>query len=166
VSVSEKNFAVTVSELFDVLVEPETLPRWLIGARRIRSVSDDWPQPASYFEHVVGFGPVKTTDVTTVSNVDPPYRLELLVRARPFIEASVRFEITAIAGGCRLTMTETPVGIYRAISAIAQPLVRARNEGSLDRLESLLDVDAFRATPSHLTGEQQARRNAEDESPA
>ena len=35
-------------------------------------------------------------------------------------------------------MTETPVGPYKLIAPVAQPLIQARNAHSLDRLETLI----------------------------
>lgn len=136
---SEQTFAVSVPSLFSALANPDTYPHWLVGARRIRSVSDDWPQPGSFFEHTVGVGPIVIPDRTTVQAMDSPRMLELLVRARPFLEAVVRFDIQGSATGCRVVMRESPVGVYRAISAVAQPLIRARNECSLQRLKSFVE---------------------------
>ena len=50
--------------VFAVLVNPETYPKWLVGADRIRGVDPDWPAIGSKFHHVVGFGPFKIADST------------------------------------------------------------------------------------------------------
>ena len=136
---TEQTFAVPVPDLFAALANPDTYPHWLVGARRIRSVSDDWPRPLSFFEHTVGFGPILIPDRTTVQAVESPRMLELLVRARPFLEAVVRFEIQSSTTGCTVVMRETPAGVYKAISAVAQPLIRARNERSLQRLKTFVE---------------------------
>lgn len=54
------------------------------------------------------------------------------------IEAIVRFDIAGTSGGCKLRMLETPVGIYRLVAPITQPLIRARNERSLQRLHDFV----------------------------
>jgi uncharacterized protein YndB with AHSA1/START domain len=131
---TQKTFAATAPELFSVLVEPETYPEWLVGAKRIRSVSPAWPEPGSSFEHVVGFGPLAIPDHTRVLDVDPPRSLTMLVKVRPLLEAKVNFSIEPHPVGSLLTMTENPVGVFTAISPIAQPLIRARNERSMQRL--------------------------------
>ena len=74
-AVSEQQFSSTVSEVFEVLVTPESYPRWLVGARRIRAVSPDWPQPGSSFQHGVGFGPIAIADRSTVRAVEAPRML-------------------------------------------------------------------------------------------
>ncbi|MGD9795357.1 MAG: SRPBCC domain-containing protein [Acidimicrobiia bacterium] len=122
-AVSEQQFSSTVSEVFEVLVTPESYPRWLVGARRIRAVSPDWPQPGSSFQHVVGFGPIAIADRSTVRAAEAPRMLEMQVRARPLIEATVRFEITDSPTGCTVRMTETPSGVHKLASTIAQPLI-------------------------------------------
>lgn len=168
-AITEQDFSVSATALFAALTNPETYPRWLVGAKNIRSVSDDWPQPKSYFEHTVGFGPVVIPDRTTVRAIDPPDMLEMLVRARPFLEAVVRFEVAATPAGSHVSMQETPIGIYKGISAVAQPLIRARNERSLQRLKAYVESSAASTSTgevTHLTGRRQALRNADDESPA
>ena len=136
---SEADFSVGVSDLFDVIVDPETYPRWLIGTRRIRDVSDDWPRPLSSFKHSVGFGLLVIADKSTLRAIRPPVMMELLVRARPVLEAVVRFELTPTPTGSRLTMRETPTGVYRVFSAVAHPLIHARNEASLHRLRAVVE---------------------------
>lgn len=139
---TEQTFSIPTQELFDAVVNPDSYPHWLVGARKIRSVSEDWPSPKSYFDHTVGVGPIVIPDRTSVIAVQPPRMLELLVRARPAVEAVVRFDIEPSPSGCTLRMTETPVGIYKMISAVAQPLIRARNERSLEHLKAYLESAA------------------------
>lgn len=163
---TEQTFSVSASSLFDTLANPDTYPHWLVGTRHIRSVSDNWPQPTSYFKHTVGFGPIAIPDRTTIRTIDRPRMLEMLVRARPVIEAVVRFDITPSPSGCTLRMEETPVGIHRLVSAVAQPLIRARNERSMKRLKSFVETRADPGQNVHATGERQARENEENELPA
>ena len=56
---------------FAVLIDPETYPRWLIGATAIRDIDDDWPAPGSKFHHVVGVGPLQIPDDTEVLAIEP-----------------------------------------------------------------------------------------------
>jgi Polyketide cyclase / dehydrase and lipid transport len=139
-TVTEQSFEVSAVALFAVLAEPETYPRWLVGAKDVREVTPDWPAVGSSFKHVVGFGPLAIPDRTTVRKLDAPAMFELLVRARPLLEAVVRFEVEDVGAGSRLRMTETPVGIYRFIAPLARPLIRARNERSLRRLQEVVST--------------------------
>jgi uncharacterized protein YndB with AHSA1/START domain len=133
-TVTERAYDVEPSDLFAYLVDPETYPAWLVGTKRIRTVGATWPQPGSSFKHLVGFGPVAIADTTTSRSIEAPAMLELFVRARPLIEAVVRFDVTPTTNGCLLRMTETPAGAYQLVSPIMQPLIQARNERSLTRL--------------------------------
>ena len=137
-TITQRTFDVPMARVHATLVEPTTYPRWLVGAKRIREVAPGWPAEGTWFEHVVGFGPLQLADRTTSLGSHPPDSLELLVRARPLMKATVRFQLAERPSGCVLTMTETPTGTYRWVSTVAGPLLRKRNERSLDRLAALV----------------------------
>src|SRR3954453_19254759 len=88
--VVERSLPCRAADAYAVLVEPRTYPLWLLGARRIRFVSLSSPRRASYFQHVVGFGPFASVDRTTSKGSRRGRELNLVVRARPFLEAMVR----------------------------------------------------------------------------
>lgn len=138
-TVTRQRIGISAADLYAIVVDPTSYPNWLVGTKRIRTVSPNWPAEQSFFEHSVGFGPVVIPDTTSVREVEPPRLLELMVRARPVIEAVVRFEISPIVGGSEVTMTETPVGLHTLISPILEPLVRARNQRSLGRLRDFAE---------------------------
>lgn len=143
-----RTFDAPIADVYATLVEPTTYPHWLVGAKRIRTVAPQWPAAGSWFEHVVGFGPFQLADRTTSLGAVPPRHLELLVRARPLLKAAVRFELEERPSGCLLTMTETPQGMYRRIKPIAAPILRKRNERSLERLAAAVDVRRGRRAPA------------------
>lgn len=148
--VTEQKFLVTATGLFAVLVDPDTYPRWLVGTKEIRIVSSDWPTPGSSFKHRVGFGPISISDRTTVRDIESPNRLTLFVRARPVLEAVVQFDVTNIGRSCLLTMTETPVGLYKIMAPLAGPLIRARNERSLRRLKDLVEARSVKTATGDI----------------
>jgi uncharacterized protein YndB with AHSA1/START domain len=148
VTATVRTFDASISDVYATLIEPTTYPRWLVGAKRIREVAPQWPAVGTWFEHVVGFGPFQLADRTTSLGADAPRRLELLVRARPLLKATVRFELVERASGCLLTMTETPQGMYRRIAKLAAPLLRRRNERSLQRLAAAVGVRRARRAPA------------------
>ena len=141
-TVTMKAFQTPPEVVFSTIVEPSTYPQWLVGTKRIRHVSADWPKLDSYFDHAVGVGPLALPDRTTVRFFEPKSVLELKVRARPFIGAIVRFEVDETSEGCTVTMREDAVGKYRVIAALTQPLIKARNERSLSRLQTMLTTAA------------------------
>ncbi|MFP5256646.1 MAG: SRPBCC family protein [Acidimicrobiia bacterium] len=131
----ETTIAAPRAEVWAALVDVRTYPRWLVGARRIRSVDDGWPQPGRAFHHVVGVGPITIADATRSVAVDPERRLELVVRARPAIEATVVFELSDAPEGTLVAMEEHPIGLHRLLAPVLAPLTQARNRASLKRLE-------------------------------
>ena len=137
-TVTTHGFGVTATELFASLVDPHIYPHWLIATKNIREVSLDWPSPGSYFKHTVGFGPIAIPDRTTLRDVEAPHRLTLFVRARPVVEAVVHFDVTSSGKTCMLRMTETPTGIYKLIAPLTRPLIRARNDQSMQRLAAFI----------------------------
>jgi len=137
--VTEQEFAVTADQLWAVLTDPVRYPGWLVGAKRIREVSPDWPEAGGYFKHTVGFGPITVSDRTIVREVEPRRLLALFVRARPVIEAVVRFDVTSRGSLCTLRMTETPLRAYKLITPLARPLIRVRNERSMKRLKDIVE---------------------------
>src|SRR5690606_13428608 len=100
------------------------------------------PEPGASFHHRVGFGPLQVADRTTVVEIAPPRVLELLVRARPLVEATVRFEVLGPPEGrsCLLRMVEQPNGPWRAVGAALVPLLQARNDRSLERLAGAIEA--------------------------
>jgi uncharacterized protein YndB with AHSA1/START domain len=131
--------------VFAVITDPRTYPDWLVGADSIRSVDRNWPEPGSSFHHVVGAGPFKIADRSTVVAVDEPHRLELTVFARPLIRARVTFALSPRAdGGTRVELREKP---ERGLIAVAWRWIGrfgvaaglwGRNVVALDRLRRYL----------------------------
>ena len=148
VATVEQSFDLAPHELFEILTTPDTYPHWLVGAKRIRWVAPSWPGVGSHFQHVVGLGALKISDRTSVTAIEKPRLLELLVRARPLLRLPACGSTWKPSRPCVLRMTETPIGAYKLASMVLQPLIRARNAGSMHRLSKL--VDAHRVMPSEL----------------
>ena len=69
----------------------------------------------------------------------PNHMLEMVVRARPFLVARVTFEVFAESGpSSRLRLSETPIGFYRFFAVLINPLIKARNTRSINRLADYL----------------------------
>lgn len=131
---SERRLDATPERVFSALVDAERYPEWLIGARAVVVDDDRWPQPGSSFHHEVGLGPIDVQDSTTVVGMEPWRRLDLIVRARPFLEAHVSFEVTPLGSGACVRMTETPRGAFVLLGPLIGPFVRWRNSRSLATL--------------------------------
>ena len=138
-AVSERRLDATPHRVFDVLVDAEHYPAWLVGARQVSVDDPAWPMPGSEFHHEVGAGPIDVHDSTSVVGMEPWRRLDLVVRARPFLVADVHFEVHPEGSGTWLRMEERPRGVFRLLSPFITPLVRLRNDRSLAKLSRRLE---------------------------
>jgi uncharacterized protein YndB with AHSA1/START domain len=110
--------------VFDVLADPRSYARWVVGSKQIRAADSAWPAAGATFDHSVGVGPLVVHDGTTVRASDRPRRLELLVRVRPFTQAVVTLRLYADADGTRVEMDEHPVD-RRSRLMLFNPLTEA-----------------------------------------
>jgi uncharacterized protein YndB with AHSA1/START domain len=139
VTTVQRHLPASATEVFEVLVDPETYPKWLLGAQAIRNVTEGWPAVGSAFDHRVGWGPLQIPDRTTVRRIVRPCLLELQVRVRPLIEAVATFELADDGDGCLVTISEEPCGPFKLGSVLFDPLIRLRNRRSLQRLAELVE---------------------------
>lgn len=140
---SVREIPAPVGVVFDVLLDPETYPDWLVGAQEIRAVDDNWPEVGSRFHHKVGLGgPVTVSDSTKVLEIDVPERLVLEVRARPLGRGKATFTLSPNgpepAPGCRIQIDEEPIGTLAPLHPALAPFIRARNDRSLEQLAVLV----------------------------
>ena len=126
--------------IFDLLLDPQTYPDWLVGAQDIRGVDDDWPSPGSRFHHRVGVGPLTIADSTVIEALDPPTLLVLRARARPAGTARVTIRLEPSGeGGTDVEMVEVPVGgpAQWLHNPLLDAAITARNRKSLRALARL-----------------------------
>ena len=154
---TSREFEAGAREAFAVLIDPETYPRWLVGAQAIRSVDPTWPKQGSKFHHVVGFGPLRLTDSSEVLQIDESaMMLRLKVRARPLISAVATFRVIGTDTRCVITLEEEPASraIGDFVRPVMDPATHVRNHRSLRRLAHVIgsvgvivadgDADALR----------------------
>jgi len=131
-----------IDDVFAALVDPETYPHWLVGARDIRAVDDDWPAPGTAFHHRVGLvGPLKVADLTKVIDIEDRRRLSLEVRARPLGRGRATFTLDATGADGTDTVVEideVPIGLLAPTRPLVDPLTSVRNRRSLTQLEDFL----------------------------
>lgn len=129
--------------VFDVLADPRSYARWVVGSRTIRAADPDWPAPGTTFDHTVGVGPLTLADATTVLAAERPHRLEMLVRARPLAVGVVSLRLRAEADGTRVEMKGRPADLRSRLfmNPLTDPLMRLRNHESLRRLKALAEGD-------------------------
>jgi uncharacterized protein YndB with AHSA1/START domain len=122
--------------IFAVLDDACAYPRWVVGARRIRRVDDDWPAVGSRFHHALGTTVGELHDWSEIIERDPPHHLVLEVCFRPTGVARVELTIVADGDESVVTIAEEPVSGPAALlpGIVVEPLLTLRNALSLQRL--------------------------------
>ncbi len=140
---NEIDVAAAPEVVFDVLSDPRSYARWVVGSQKIRRADDHFPAPGSAFDHAVGVGPLRLKDHSAVQQCERPRLLRLLVKARPFTQAHVtlRLRPSSDGGGTHVEMDEHPADArsHLFMNRLTDPLVRLRNHESLRRLKALAE---------------------------
>jgi Polyketide cyclase / dehydrase and lipid transport len=139
---NEIGVGVAPDEMFALLLDPYSYPKWVVGTRRIREVDTDWPRLGARFHHSVGLGPLSTRDSTRMLASRPPFDLDLEVRFRPLGVARVSLRVSeAGTRRCRIALDEEPTaGPAGGLRGRAwDAVVHARNALSLWRLRRLAE---------------------------
>lgn len=130
-------------EVFNLLANPTTYPDWLVGAQRIRSVDDAFPEAGAGFDHSVG--PTKATTVdddTAVVESHGHRRLVLEVHVGPFT-GEVEFDLRKRGNDAtELTMRERSTGVAQMLMPLLRPALSLRNRQSLRQLAQIAQREA------------------------
>jgi hypothetical protein len=98
-------------QVWAVISDGWTYSQWVVGNSRMRAVDPNWPQVGSTIRHSIGIWPLLLDDLTVVQECVPLERLVLLAKGRPFGKARITLRLFDIdGGGCRIEMSEVPVG--------------------------------------------------------
>jgi uncharacterized protein YndB with AHSA1/START domain len=131
-----------VSRVWEVLADPSNYPRWVVGAKSFRGADPVFPAVGSRFHHSVGFGPVTIDDHTEVTDVNPPWRIELRAKTRPLGTARVVLLVQPRDDGTtHLTMIEEagdPLTRF-VFNPLTHALVWGRNVEGLRRLKKIIE---------------------------
>lgn len=129
--------------VFAILADAARYADWVVGSQRVREADPDFPTPGARFHHSVGVWPFVVRDHTEVVESDPPRRLKLEAKARPFGCATITLELVPQDGGTCVTMVEDPSGYTAPLRLVplVHVLTRLRNAESLRRLEALARRD-------------------------
>ena len=125
--------------VFAVLSDADSYGEWVVGSRTIRGADARFPAVGSRFHHQVGVPPLLLNDHTEVLEHEPPSRLVLRAKTRPFATARVELRLVAHGAGTRVTMIEGAGDLPSrlVLNPLTDPLVHARNTRSLGRLKRL-----------------------------
>jgi uncharacterized protein YndB with AHSA1/START domain len=133
-----RNVDATVAEVWSVLADGRSYARWVVGAKSIREVDDVWPRPGARLHHTVGVGPLTLQDNTLSLEAEAPRYLQLEARGRPLGRARITFVLAPAGAGTEVVIDEevTSPAPLRAMDPLFAPMVRARNEETLRRLDA------------------------------
>ncbi|MFF2053584.1 SRPBCC family protein [Leifsonia sp. NPDC058194] len=136
-SVTVRLLRCTPAQVFGVLADPWVYPSWVVGASRMRAADPAYPVTGSKLHHSIGVWPFVLNDETRVDVWDPPRRMVLLAKTRPFGEERVAIDVRPHGDGCLVRMEEYAVaGPARLIPRpLADIVLLIRNRESLRRLE-------------------------------
>lgn len=147
---NHRHFDASIEATWAVLADGYRYSDWVVGSRKVRDVEAGWPAPGSKIHHSVGIGALAFDDDTRVIEVEPPHRLLLEARLRPFATARVQLEIERRDGGTRAVIDEQIVDgpLARLPARISEFLMWARNVESLRRLKALAERRHRRFAPA------------------
>lgn len=143
-AVNRRTIGASPESVFRVLDNGWLFPVWVVGASRMRDVDERWPAVGARIHHSVGAWPALIDDYTELLEWDPPRRAVMRARLWPIGEARVELDVEPVAGGCSVTMTETPTSGPFAL-APRPPVdlsIRMRNVETLNRLAYLAEGHA------------------------
>lgn len=128
-------------DVFDVLADGWSYSSWVVGASRVRDVTEGFPAEDTHIHHSVGAWPLLLDDTTTVRRCERPALLELTVRAWPSGEGVVR--ITCDGDGADTTVTMVEDATKGPALLVPRPVrdvvLDRRNREALRRLAILVE---------------------------
>jgi uncharacterized protein YndB with AHSA1/START domain len=138
VAVVHHDVGVPLKDVWAQIADPYAYALWVVGAAAIRDVDGPWPEPGSTFHHTQGHARLGLRDTSSVVEAQPPRRIVLEVRARPFVVARVEIVLEEREGGTRITMDETVRGgIFGVLGPLNAPALLLRNDEALRRLAAM-----------------------------
>jgi uncharacterized protein YndB with AHSA1/START domain len=142
VATNETTIEASPEAVFDVLMDATAYPEWVVGAKEVRAVDDNWPEPGSEFHHTLGAGPLEIKDSTKMLVADRPSFVKLEVRAGPAGDGIVEIRIEADGDKrSKVVIDEFPIeGTAKALDGpLEQGAIKIRNVEALRRLKRLVE---------------------------
>jgi uncharacterized protein YndB with AHSA1/START domain len=140
-SVTETYVNAPPEAVFDVLADPCGYAHWVVGASRTRKADSGFPRPGTKFHHTQGFFGIGLPDNTEVLVSEPPRKLVLEARIRPFAVNKVEMRMRPRGSGTQVTMVEYATGGLAKLvpQRLMDPALHLRNAESLRRLRRMAE---------------------------
>ena len=103
---TQRWFACSTDQVWDVLSDGWLYPLWVVGASRIRDVDDGWPAEGRKLHHSFGVWPLVIDDTTEVIEIQPDQRIILEARGWPVGTARVEITVQPDGNGSLVSIAE------------------------------------------------------------
>jgi Polyketide cyclase / dehydrase and lipid transport len=103
---TQRWFACSTDQVWDVLSDGWLYPLWVVGASRIRDVDDGWPAEGRKLHHSFGVWPLVIDDTTEVLEIQPDQRIILEARGWPVGTARVEITVQPDGNGSLVSIAE------------------------------------------------------------
>ncbi len=103
---TQRWFACSTEQVWDVLSDGWLYPLWVVGASRIRDVDDGWPAEGRKLHHSFGVWPLVIDDTTEVIEIQPDQRIVLEARGWPVGTARVEITVQPDGNGSLVSIVE------------------------------------------------------------
>jgi hypothetical protein len=147
---TQRWFACSTEQVWDVLSNGWLYPLWVVGASRIRDVDDGWPAEGRKLHHSFGVWPLVIDDTTEVIEIQPDQRILLEARGWPVGTARVEITVQPDGNGSLVSIAEDVTG--GPAQLVPQPIRVAamdmRNRETLRRLAYLAEGRAENSATS------------------
>ena len=138
---TQRWFACSTDQVWDVLSDGWLYPLWVVGASRIRDVDDGWPAEGRKLHHSFGVWPLVIDDTTEVLEIQPDQRIILEARGWPVGTARVEITVQPDGNGSLVSIAEDVSS--GPVQLVPQPIRVAamdiRNKETLRRLAYLAE---------------------------
>lgn len=127
------------SDVWEVLADGYSYPRWVVGTRSVESVDPSWPAVGANLHYRAGVGPFQIADVTTIRVSDPPHHLEMEAHMR-LVTVRISVEVRPWADQALVIVDEHPLrGSSLAFeNPLSEGLLTMRNRLMLTRLADVV----------------------------
>jgi len=147
---TQRWFACSTEQVWDVLSDGWLYPLWVVGASRIRDVDDGWPAEGRKIHHSFGVWPLVIDDTTEVLEIQPDQRIVLEARGWPVGTARVEITVQPDGNGSLVSIAEDVSSGPGQL--VPQPLrvaaMDVRNKETLRRLAYLAEGRADNSATS------------------
>jgi uncharacterized protein YndB with AHSA1/START domain len=125
--------------VWEVLADPRLYGNWVVGASTTRKVEGGWPEVGAVLHHTQM---LVVHDTTEVRESEPPRRILLEARVRPFVVVMVSVTLEPNGDGTRVILEEWPVGGLAAAVPrfVTDQLIHVRNREAVLRLKRLTEI--------------------------